>query len=165
MKEKSNVETTTSNTNGNKTGPLIVLPIFPVSPSRQKSLQERAARLNIRSGQIKEVFISSSGPGGQNVNRRATCVCLKHIPTGIVVRCQKERSQGLNRFLAWRGLLDKIEKYRTGCLQAEKEKIAKIRRQKRRRYRRAKEKMLAEKHRRSEKKQLRGRVRFFNQLE
>jgi len=137
----------------------VVLPRFPVSASKQQALEEKFRKLNLRLNEIQESFITSGGPGGQNVNKRATCVYLKHLPTGLFVRCQKQRSQGLNRFLAWRSLLGKIEKYYLGQAQAEKEKLEKIRRQKKRRSRRLKLKMLKDKRYRAEKKKLRARVR------
>ena len=67
------------------------------------------SRLGIRQDDIAENFIRSSGPGGQNANKTSTCVYLKHLPTGIEVKCQRERSQVLNRLLAYKLLLNKIE--------------------------------------------------------
>jgi protein subunit release factor B len=112
--------------------------------------------LGIAEKDIEEKFIRSSGPGGQHVNKVSTAVYLKHLPTGIVVKCQQERSQALNRFLARRILVDKIE---SGILKKRTEKeqrIAKIRRQKRKRSKRAKDKMLADKKKQSVKKQARA---------
>lgn len=106
--------------------------------------------MRISEKEIEETFIRSSGPGGQKVNKVSTCVQLLHRPTGIIVKCQKERSQALNRFFARRLLLNKIEKMRTGVIREERQKIEKIRRQKRKRSKRAKEKMLANKKYRSE---------------
>ena len=114
--------------------------------------------LGVSEQDFEETFVRSSGPGGQKVNKSASCVQLVHIPTGLAVKCQQERSQSLNRFLARRLLLDKIEKQQQGFVTAEKEKIEKIRRQKRKRSQRAKEKMLAAKHQRSEIKGLRGKI-------
>ena len=114
--------------------------------------------LGVRAEDLKESFVRASGPGGQKVNKTSTCVMLKHIPTGLSVKCQKERSQALNRFIARRRLLDRIEKMRQGFVAKEKQRIEKIRRQKRRRSRRAKEKMLEAKHRQSQKKQQRKSV-------
>jgi len=109
----------------------------------------------IRKEDVIERFIRSSGAGGQNVNKVSTAVYLKHIPTGIEVKMQKERSQALNRFLAWRLLLDKIESKILGEKSRKQKEIEKIRRQKRKRSRRAKEKMLRGKKIQSEKKQRR----------
>ena len=126
---------------------------------KEKALAEKMARLGVRQEDIVENFIRSSGPGGQNVNKTSTCVYLKHIPTGIEVKCQKERSQALNRFLARRILLQKIETRILGKLSQEQQLIAKIRRQKRRRSRRQRVKILEGKRKRAEKKSLRAPVR------
>ncbi len=101
---------------------------------------------------IKESFIRSSGKGGQKVNKTSTCVYLKHIPTGIEVKCSKTRTQGLNRYYARQILYAKIESLIKGRESEEKQRIAKIRRQKRKRSKRAKEKMLAQKKLQSRKK-------------
>ena len=102
--------------------------------------------------EFEESFIRSSGPGGQKVNKSSSCVYLVHLPTGLSVKCQRERSQSLNRFLARRILLDKIERQQKGFIAEEKEKREKIRRQKRKRSHRAKEKNLAAKHQQARKK-------------
>jgi len=115
--------------------------------------------LGIREEDLDESFVRSSGPGGQNVNKTSTAVLLVHRPTGITVKCQEARSQGLNRFLARRLLLDRIEGKRLGALSAEQQRVEKIRRQKRRRSRRAKEKMLANKRHQAVKKRERAEVR------
>jgi len=115
-------------------------------------------KLGVRESDLKETFVRSSGPGGQKVNKTSSCVFLIHTPTGLTVKCQQERSQALNRFLARRILLDRIEKLQSGLISAEEMRIAKIRRQKRRRSKRAKERMLADKHARTGKKQLRSKV-------
>ena len=112
--------------------------------------------LQLREEDIDEKFIRSSGKGGQNVNKSSTCVYLKHRPTGIEVKCQKERSQALNRFLARRILTNKVEALRLGRLSEERKRIEKIRRQKRKRSRRAKEKMLEEKKRKGQEKRTRA---------
>lgn len=108
--------------------------------------------LGIKNEDIIEKFIHSGGPGGQNVNKTSTCVYLKHIPTGIEVKCQKERSQALNRYLARRILVEKIEEMLLGQESDKQKEIEKIRRQKRKRTKRAKEKILMLKHHISEKK-------------
>jgi protein subunit release factor B len=132
---------------------------FPVSSDKEKQLAERMQALGVREQDIDEQFVRSSGAGGQNVNKVSSCVMLLHRPTGIQVKCQQERSQGLNRFLARRLLLDKIEAKLTGAITAQQQKIAKIQRQKRKRSRRAKARMLDDKSRHSEKKQQRSAVR------
>jgi protein subunit release factor B len=92
--------------------------------------------LGVREEDIEEKFIRSSGSGGQKVNKTSTCVYLRHIPTGIEVKCMRERSQPLNRFLARRDLVEKIEKL-SGRLTPDDVKIEKIRKQKSKREKRA----------------------------
>jgi peptide chain release factor len=131
--------------------------IFSVSEAKAKALVEKMEALNIREEDIAETFIRSSGKGGQHVNKTSTCVYLKHLPTGIEVKCQQERSQSLNRYRARVVLAKKIEQLVKGRKSEEIQRIEKIRRQKRKRSKRSKEKMLADKKIVSEKKKLRGR--------
>ena len=131
---------------------------FPVSPDKESLLAQRMSALGVSEVDLEETFVRSGGHGGQNVNKTATCVMLLHRPTGLQVKCQTTRQQGLNRFLARRLLLDKIERRRRGYIEAERERIEKIRRQKRRRSRRAKERMLADKSLHAAKKQARRPV-------
>lgn len=133
--------------------------MFPVSAAKQQALAERFDRLGIREEDIDESFVRSRGHGGQNVNKVSTCVVLVHRPTATQVRCQRERSQALNRFHARQLLADKIERRILGAASAAAQRIAKIRRQKRRRSRRAQEKILQGKHARAETKALRAAVR------
>jgi peptide chain release factor len=127
-----------------------------VSPEKEEALKRRMESLGIFEKDLEESFIRSGGHGGQNVNKVATCVRLKHLPTGVEVKCQQERFQSLNRFLARRILVDKIETMVRGKESEEEQRIAKIRRQKRKRSKRSKEKILADKRAHSEKKQARG---------
>jgi len=131
---------------------------FKISSEKENALIKRMRRLGVAEKDLEETFVKSSGPGGQKVNKTSTCVCIRHSPTGLTVKCQRERSQSLNRFLARRILMDKIERRQKGVVSREKEKIEKIRRQKRKRSKRAKEKMLDEKKYQSEKKRLRTSV-------
>lgn len=124
-----------------------------VSPDKEKALRERMEKLGIFENDLDEKFIRSGGHGGQNVNKVATCVQLKHIPTGFDVKCQQERSQALNRYLARRILADKVERAVLGRKSEEERRIAKIRRQKRKRSKRAQEKILADKRKHAEVKQ------------
>jgi len=110
--------------------------IFPVSEEKNRWLQERMGALGIHEKDIEEKFIRSSGRGGQKVNKTSTCVFLKHIPTGIEVKWMRERSQSLNRFLARRELIKRIEKL-LGQLTPEDVKIEKAKRQKLKRRKRA----------------------------
>ncbi len=123
---------------------------WPVSAETAQRLEERLAALGVRPEDLEESFIRSSGPGGQNVNKVSTCVVLRHAPSGLVVRCQKERSQALNRFWARRLLADKLEERIQGQASARRMAEEKLRRQKRRRSRRSKQRMLEAKRHRGE---------------
>jgi protein subunit release factor B len=132
---------------------------MPLFGDKARELEERLARLGVRPEDLEESFIHSGGKGGQNVNKVATCVVLVHRPTGIAVKCQRERTQGANRLVARRMLADKIEEMRLGAASKRQQEAERIRRQKRRRSRRAKQRMLRDKHAQSDKKALRGPVR------
>ena len=132
--------------------------LFPVSEGKNEGLARAMERLGIREADLRESFIRSGGPGGQNVNKVSTCVVLKHLPSGLMVKCQQERSQAMNRYWARRILVDRLEAQIKGRQSEEAMRIAKIKRQKRKRSKRAKDKMLEAKRSRGEKKQLRRRV-------
>lgn len=136
--------------------------IYPVSPKKIEELQNKMKALGLRDTDFEERFVRSRGAGGQNVNKVSTCVVLKHIPTGFEVRCQRERSQALNRYLAKRLLVEKIEEFYLGAEAECRKTIEKIRRQKRKRSKRAKEKMLREKKLHSVKKSLRTKPADFS---
>lgn len=128
---------------------------YTVSPEKVSALQGKMERLGIKESDILERFVRSQGHGGQKVNKTSTCVYLKHLPTGIEVKCQQERSQSLNRFLARRILVEKIENVVLGEESEKQQQIEKIRRQKRKRSKRAKEKVLQLKRIQSARKQAR----------
>lgn len=118
-------------------------------------LKQQMDRLNIKEEDLVEKFILGSGKGGQKIQKTHSCVYLKHIPTGIEIKCQKERSRELNRFLARRELCKKIEELINKETSEKQKKIYKIKKQKKRRSRRIKEKLLETKKNISEKKALR----------
>lgn len=147
----------------------LALPIYQrkmgnisVGKDKQEALRKRMESLDIHEKDIVEKFIRSSGKGGQKVNKASTCVYLKHLPTKIEVKCQEERYQALNRYLARRILADKVEEMIKGKESAEQQRIEKIRRQKRKRSKRAKLKILEAKKKHSQKKEAR---RFRPELE
>ena len=131
---------------------------FPVSAEKESQLAQRMAALGVSEADIEESVVRSGGHGGQNVNKTSTCVMLLHRPTGLQVKCQETRQQGLNRFLARRLLLDKIEERKKGYVAAQRSEMERIRRQKRKRSRRAKQRMLADKAHHAGKKAARRTV-------
>jgi len=133
--------------------------IFKVSAEKEKALFKRMDQLGVSEEDLQETFVRSSGPGGQKVNKTSTCVFIRHISTGLTVKCQRERLRSVNRFIARRLLLDKIERMQKGVIEKERERIEKIKRQKRKRSKRAKEKILKEKREQSKKKSLRSSVK------
>ena len=130
---------------------------FGVGQEKTEQLLRRLQRLGVREADLVEKFVRSQGPGGQKVNKTSSAVYLKHLPSGIEVKAQAGRSQSMNRFFARRLLADKLEAKIEGRRSAEQQRIAKIRRQKRKRSKRAKAKMLADKRQRSETKSRRKR--------
>lgn len=130
--------------------------IFKVSAEKEKALFKRMDQLGVSEEDLQETFVRSSGPGGQKVNKTSTCVYLQHLPTKIAVKCQRERYQSINRYIARKILTDKIEKMILGKKSEEQQRIEKIRRQKRKRSKRAKLKMLEEKKKHSQKKKERS---------
>ena len=128
-----------------------------ISKEKQEKLQKRMNELGIYEADLTEKFILGSGKGGQKINKTSSCVYLKHEPTGLEFKIQQSRFRDDNRYLARRMLVDKLEE-RLLKKESEKSRLAaKIRRQKARRSRRTKEKILKEKGLRAEKKALRQR--------
>lgn len=126
-----------------------------ISPAKIHDLDHRLLALGISENDLKEDFIKGSGKGGQKINKTSSCVQLTYLKTGLVIKCQETRSRELNRFLARRILAERLEQDLLGQ-QSEREKIRhKIRAQKKKRSKRAKEKILENKHRHAEKKNLR----------
>jgi len=124
----------------------------------KKALSSRMLRLGIKEADIIEGFTRSRGPGGQKVNKTSSCVYLKHLPTGIEVKCQKERSQALNRYVARKILVNKIESSIFKKISQQQQKLERLRRQNRPRPRRIKLMLLEDKRRRAEKKLLRAKI-------
>ena len=130
-----------------------------VTGKKWENLRRRMEDLGIDESDIEEKFVRSSGPGGQHVNKTSTCVYLKHLPTGIEVKCGQTRSRETNRFLARRILCERIEEKELKKKSEKQRKIYKIRKQKAKRSKRAKEKVLEQKKKKAQKKDLRKPVR------
>jgi len=131
---------------------------MPVSPQKKRAIAKRMKELGIIDSDLIEKFILGSGKGGQKVNKTSSCVYLKHLPTGIEVKCQQARSRELNRFQARRELCEKIA-YEIHQEKTKKQrKMEKIRQQKKRRSRRLKQKILEDKKKHSEIKKMRKKI-------
>jgi protein subunit release factor B len=131
------------------------MPKFPITPAKQAELDAAMLRLGINESDLQESFVRSQGAGGQNVNKVATCVVLRHLPSGLEVRCQRERTQGLNRYLARLQLLKRIEAQRLKHEADKLQRIAKIKRQKRPRSQKQKAISIEFKRKRTQKLQQR----------
>lgn len=128
-----------------------------ISEEKRKRLAVRMDELGIKESDLQERFLLGSGKGGQKINKTASCVQLKHQPSGIEVRCQQDRSQAMNRFIARRELCDRYEERIKGEESRRRQEFEKIRRRKRKRSKRAKLRILELKKRTAEKKELRKR--------
>jgi protein subunit release factor B len=126
-----------------------------VTPEKLTALARRMEVLGVAEGDLLEKFVRGSGSGGQKINKTNNCVFLKHLPSGVCVKCQMDRSRELNRFLARRELCDQLEAIREGRAVAKTQAIEKMRRQKRQRSRRSKLRSVADKRALSHKKSLR----------
>ena len=112
------------------------MPDFAVTPEKNAKLKKKMEELGVTEEDFLEKFIRASGRGGQKINKTSSSVYLKHLPTGLDVKCMKERSQSVNRFLARRELLEKIEAHQTGKNVKDK-KTEKLRKQKAKRRKRS----------------------------
>lgn len=126
-----------------------------VSPEKQAALDARMAALGITDDDLVEKFVLGSGSGGQKINKTSSCVYLKHLPTGIELKCQAHRSREMNRFQAREDLCDRIEGIHRDKAQAKIDEVEKLRRQNRPLSRRSKQRSVADKRKTSEKKSLR----------
>lgn len=131
---------------------------MPISKKKQEALEKKMEELEIFEKDLIEKFILGSGSGGQKINKTASTVYLKHLPTGIEVKCQQDRLREMNRFLARRELCEKIAAKIHGEKTKKEREIQKIRQQKKRRSRRIKQKILEEKRKHSDIKSLRKKV-------
>lgn len=133
-----------------------------VNKDKWDKLDAWIRQLHINEADLIEKFILGSGKGGQNLHKTASTVYLKHIPSGLEIKCQESRSQEDNRYFARIRLCEKLQAMISDDKTKAEQKIEKIRRQKKRRSRRAKEKMLDEKSRRGRLKVLRKRTESFS---
>lgn len=127
----------------------------PISSDKISDLEQRMAALGIVEVDLLEKFVRGSGAGGQKINKTSNCVFLKHLPTGVCIKCQMDRSREMNRFLAKRELCDQLEAIRDGKAIAKTQAIEKMRRQKRPRSKRSKQRSVADKRLQSQKKSMR----------
>jgi len=135
------------------------LAVSMITQDKWEKLQEKMDKLQINEADLSEQFIRASGSGGQKVNKTSSCVRLIHKPSGLEVKCQQSRLQASNRFFARRMLCDKMEELVLGVKSERIQEQEKIRRQKRRRSRRAKNKMLDDKSKKGEKKGFRRPIK------
>lgn len=127
----------------------------PITPEKLSALDARLAALGVAAADLVEKFVRGSGAGGQKINKTSSCVFLKHLPSGVCIKCQLDRSREMNRYLARRELCEQLEAIRAGQAAARTEAIEKLRRQKRPRSRRSKQRSVADKRLLSSKKSLR----------
>ena len=100
----------------------------PISTDKLADLERRMAALGIAEADLLEKFVRGSGAGGQKINKTSNCVFLKHLPSGVCIKCQMDRSREMNRFLAKRELCEQLENIRDGKASAKTQAIEKMRR-------------------------------------
>lgn len=122
-------------------------------------IEQRLAAVGVHTQDVVERFVLGSGPGGQKINKTSSTVWLRHAPTGVEVRCQRERSQAQNRELAWTELCEKLESRRRLAVAAARDERERARRRNRKRSATQKARQVAGKRHRAEIKTRRGRVR------
>lgn len=127
----------------------------PIHAEKLTALEQRLAALGITDSDLLEKFVRGSGSGGQKINKTSNCVFLKHLPTGVCIKCQMDRSREMNRFLARRELCDQLEAIREGRAVAKTQAIEKMRRTNRPRSRNSKNRSVADKRSHSQKKSMR----------
>ncbi|MFT3990766.1 MAG: peptide chain release factor-like protein [Luteolibacter sp.] len=128
-----------------------------IPSEKQAILARRMACLGIQEADLLEKFVRGSGSGGQKINKTSNCVFLKHLPTGVCIKCQIDRSREMNRYHARRELCDQLEAIRDGKAIAKTQAIEKLRRTNRPRSKRSKQRSTADKRKLSQKKSLRRR--------
>ena len=127
----------------------------PITSDKLAALEQRLAALGIAEADLLEKFVRGSGAGGQKINKTSNCVFLKHLPTGVCIKCQMDRSREMNRFLARRELCEQLEAIREGRAVAKTQAIEKMRRTNRPRSRNSKNRTVADKRNLSQKKSMR----------
>ncbi len=127
----------------------------PMTSDKITALYQRMVTLGILEADLLEKFVRGSGAGGQKINKTSNCVFLKHLPSGVCIKCQIDRSREMNRFLARRELCDQFDKIREGTAVAKTQAIEKMRRKNRPRSRNSKNRSVADKRQLSQKKSLR----------
>ena len=121
-------------------------------------IEERLAALGTSAADVDERFVRGAGPGGQKINKTSSTVWLRHRPTGVEVRCQRERSQAVNREVAWQELCDKLEAQKRAAERTAVDLRELDRRRSRQKSRGQKVRMIEEKKQRAKHKARRGRV-------
>jgi len=122
----------------------------------EASLRARFVSLRVRPDEVEERFVRGTGAGGQKINKTSSTVWLRHRPTGVEVRCQRERNQSVNRLLAWTELADKLEWRRQESANQAQAARELVRRQKRQKSRGQKARMIEGKKHRAKIKSARG---------